>query len=254
MNKQEKTLRRLVIKTFHIKNVKIENTTKIDDKTLSFSLDLIDKIVTKTQSIKEIKVKIIPPQQHDQWTNSIMDIMPISTKVLGKLGEGITHTLTGVYVMLTGVDEAGTQVAEFGSSEGILKEKLYLNRAGTPSMDDYIISFDVTLKEGQGTNRAAILEAHKVCDTFIQSIRDKLKKIDGKRYTEKHEFYDKAKINKKKVAIVKQVAGQGAMYDNQILPNEPSGFHGGRAIIDLGNVPIILSPNEYRDGALRAMT
>ena len=27
----------------------------------------------------------------------------------------------------------------------------------------------------------------------------------------------------------------------------------GRSIIDMGNVPIILSPNEYRDGALRAM-
>ena len=36
-----------------------------------------------------------------------MDIIPISTKVLGKLGEGITHTITGVYVMLTGVDVNG---------------------------------------------------------------------------------------------------------------------------------------------------
>ena len=51
-----------------------------------------------------------------------MDIIPISTKVLGKIGDGITHTLTGVYVMLTGVDSNGVQTAEFGSSEGNLKE------------------------------------------------------------------------------------------------------------------------------------
>lgn len=53
-----------------------------------------------------------------------MDILPISVKVLGNLGEGITHTITGAYVMITGVDEEGTQVAEFGSSEGILAERL----------------------------------------------------------------------------------------------------------------------------------
>ena len=40
-----------------------------------------------------------------------------------------------------------------GSSEGNLKEQLYLNRAGTPGDNDYIISFDVTLKEGMGQER-----------------------------------------------------------------------------------------------------
>ena len=44
------------------------------------------------------------------------------------------------------------------------------------------------------------------------------------------------------------------MYDNQLFPNEPSGLNGGRSIIDMANVPMIISPNEYRDGALRAMT
>lgn len=57
-----------------------------------------------------------------------------------------------------------------------------------------------------------------------------------------------------KVVIVKQIAGQGAMYDNQLFSKEPSGFEGGTSIIDMGNVPMIISPNEYRDGALRAMT
>ena len=43
------------------------------------------------------------------------------------------------------------------------------------------------------------------------------------------------------------------MYDNRLFNDEPSGFEGGRSIIDIGNVPIIMSPNEYRDGALRSM-
>ncbi len=254
MLKKEKVYRRLVIKTYHVEHVELGDKTLIDRNSLTISSPSIDKIISKTSDIKSLDIEIIEPYKHDRWTNSIMDIIPISTKVLGKLGEGTTHTLTGVYVVLTGIDEMGNQVAEFGSSEGNLEEKLYLGRAGTPSKDDFIVSFNVTLKEGQGTNRKAIQEVHRACDLFVQEIREHLKKVDSKTYTEKHVFYDKSRIGQKKVAIVKQVAGQGAMYDNQILPNEPSGYMGGRSIIDLGNVPIILTPNEYRDGALRAMT
>lgn len=254
MKKDEIILRKLVIKSFHINEVKESEKVSLENSCLSFSLSKIDKIITKYQSIKDIKIKVIKPYEHEIWTNSIMDIIPISTKVLGKLGEGITHTLTGVYVMLTGVDEEGVQVAEFGSSEGILKNQIVKGRAGTPCEKDFIISFDITLYQGKGIQREAIIECHKACDEFIQGVRDVLKKMDGRSSTEKHQFYDKVRVGKKRVAIIKQIAGQGAMYDNQILPNEPSGFSGGRSIIDMGNVPIILSPNEYRDGAIRAMT
>ncbi|MBB6218405.1 proline reductase cluster protein PrdD [Anaerosolibacter carboniphilus] len=254
MKDEEKVLRRLVIKTYHIEEIRLGNNVSIHDNCLQISTANIDKKLTNFPQIEKIEIEIIPPKDHKRWTNSIMDIIPISTKVLGRLGEGITHTLTGVYVVLTGVDAAGVQVAEFGSSEGILKEQLCLNKAGTPADEDFIISVNITLKAGQGTNREAILKAHQACDLFIQEIREKLKKVDGRSYTEKHEFFDKIRFNKKKIAIVKQVAGQGAMYDNQLLPQEPSGFAGGRSIIDLGNVPIVLTPNEYRDGALRAMT
>lgn len=254
MRKDDIVLRKLVIKSFHVNKLKQSENFELTNDCLGFSLSKIDKLITKYQSIKEININIIKPKEHDIWTNSIMDIIPISTKVLGKLGEGITHTLTGVYVMLTGVDEDGVQVAEFGSSEGILKNQLVIGRPGTPSESDFIISFDIVLKSGKGIQREAIIECHKACDEFIGDIRALLKKMDGKTATEKHQFYDKIKPGKKKVAIIKQIAGQGAMYDNQILPNEPSGFAGGRSIIDMGNIPVILSPNEYRDGAIRAMT
>ena len=39
---------------------------------------------------------------------------------------------------------------------------------------------------------------------------------------------------KKRVLIVRQVAGQGAMYDTHLFSNEPSGVEGGRSIIDMG--------------------
>ena len=58
---------------------------------------------------------------------------------------------------------------------------------------------------------------------------------------------------KKRVLIVKQVAGQGAMYDTSLFAKEPSGTENGRSIIDMGNMPVIVTPNEYRDGIIRSM-
>ena len=56
-----------------------------------------------------------------------------------------------------------------------------------------------------------------------------------------------------KVRLIKPVAGQGAMYETHLFAKEPSGVEGGKSIIDMGNMPIIVSPNEYRDGIIRSM-
>lgn len=251
---EEKILRRLVIKSFHINKVEIGNKFSVENETLVIDSELTNEIIKKEDLIESIKINIIKPGEHNIKINTIMDIIPISTKVLGNLGEGITHTLTGVYVMLTGADTEGKQMHEFGSSEGILGEQMVFGRAGTPSKSDYIIHFDVTLKGGLPYERKLPLAAFRSCDSFIQNVREVLKEKDGREASESHEFYDKIRPNAKKVVIVKQIAGQGAMYDNQLFANEPSGLHGGVSIIDIGNVPMIISPNEYRDGALRAMT
>lgn len=50
-----------------------------------------------------------------------------------------------------------------------------------------------------------------------------------------------------RVALVRQVAGQGAMYDTMVFPVEPSGFTGGVSIIDMNNMPVFLTANEIRD-------
>ncbi|SHH01767.1 proline reductase cluster protein PrdD [Tepidibacter thalassicus] len=251
---KERILRRLVIKSFHVDKVKFGDVNKFSNGVLVVDKEISNFLIEEDELISDIKIDIISPGQYDKYVNTIMDIIPISTKVLGRIGEGITHTLTGVYVMLTGVDEDGRQMHEFGSSEGILKDKLKFGMPGTPSENDYIIHFDVVLKGNQPFERKLPLAAFRACDKFIQNFRNVLKQMDGRDATESHEFFDKMRPNCKKVLIIKQIAGQGAMYDNQLFSDEPSGLNGGISIIDIKNVPMIISPNEYRDGALRAMT
>jgi len=250
----KKVIRSLTIKAFHIEDVEISNKTKIEKGKLSISSSLITNNLFESELIESVKVKILTNKDHNCYINTIMDIIPISTKVLGRIGDGITHTLTGVYVMLTGADENGKQMAEFGSSDGVLSEQMVFGRAGTPGRDDIIIHIDVSLKGNKIFNRNLVNSAFKYSDVFIQFIREELKKLDGRNSDEVHKFEDVWNTDKKRVYLVKQVAGQGAMYDNLLFPEEPSGYKGGRSIIDLANVPIVLSPNEYRDGAIRALT
>jgi len=102
---EEKILRRLVIKPFHINEVKSGPKTKINKNELTINVSKVDELLSNCELITDIKLDIIKPGDHDREINTIMDIIPISTKVLGRIGEGITHTLTGVYIMLTGVDK-----------------------------------------------------------------------------------------------------------------------------------------------------
>ena len=82
---------------------------------------------------------------------------------------------------------------------------------------------------------------------------EKLKKFNGNQCTEKHVYNDIVRPGKKRVLIIKQVAGQGAMYDTHMFPKDPSSSIGTKSIIDMGNMPVIITPNEYRDGIIRSM-
>lgn len=250
----DKEMRRLVIRAFHVDRVEFFDSTEYRDHVLRIDKNMTENLKIDPALFESVTINIIKPGDHDRHVNCIMDILPISTKVLGGLGEGITHTLTGVYVMLNGADRNGRQMSNFGSSDGILSEQLMLDRAGTPGRDDTIIQFDVVLKDDLEFSRKLPLAIHALCDEFIQAIRDRLKKLQPRNADESHEFYDVVRPEGKKVLIIKQIGGQGAMHDNQFFPNEPSGFEGGFSNIDMLNMPMILSPNEYRDGALRAMT
>ncbi|MGM0379837.1 MAG: proline reductase cluster protein PrdD [Bacillota bacterium] len=245
---------RLVIKSFHVDNVEFGTENKIEDGELKISSSFIDRLKHQNEMIESIDIDILDTNNLNKQVNSIMDFVPISSKVLGEMGRGITHTLTGVYLMLTGADTNGKQICAFGSSDGDLEKHLALNKAGTPKKGDLIIHFDVILKELKDFNRENTSIPFEISDLFIQEFREILKNKNGNKATEKHTFYNKIKKDKKKVVILKQIAGQGAMYDNRLFCNEPSGFKGGKSIIELKNMPVYLTPNEYRDGAIRALT
>ena len=248
-------LRRLVIRAYHMDDVEFGDENKITtDGKMTITKDGLDTLAAKySEVIEKIDIQIIKPGDHDRYTNTIMDIIPISVKVLGKCGEGTTHTITGVYVMPTGVDVNGEQAHEFGSSEGNLKDMLYLNRAGTPGDDDFIISFDITFKKGMGQERYAVIDAYRMVEEWMNVFRAQLKKFEGSKATEKHEYYDRIRQGQKKVLVIKEMIAHGAMLDTWIFPDQPCGVEGGKSLIDYGAMPVMLTPNEFRDGAIKAM-
>ncbi|MEG0628551.1 MAG: proline reductase cluster protein PrdD [Enterococcus sp.] len=239
----------LKIKVFHMDEVTVGNDFRMEPTRLQIKQDFD----CEDAAIQKLTIRLLQPHQHNVETNTIMDIIPISTKVLGVLGSGITHTLTGVSVVMTGAIEEGEQMHEFGSSEGVLRDHLVLNRAGTPNAEDYIILIDLLAKKGTPFNRELCLKMFAIVDEFMQEIRERMKMLEGRFACETHVYEEKTNPGKPKVALVKQVAGQGAMYDMLLFPNEPSGFKGGNSIIDMNNMPVFLSANEYRDGAIRSM-
>ncbi|MBS5820787.1 MAG: proline reductase cluster protein PrdD [Enterococcus gilvus] len=239
----------LKIKVFHMEDVTSGDSFRLEPTRLQIKQD----VDCEDAAIQKLTIRLLPPHQHNVETNTIMDILPISTKVLGALGSGITHTLTGVSVVMTGAIEDGEQMHEFGSSEGVLRDHLVLNRAGTPNAEDFILLIDLLAKKGTPFNRELCMKMFAIVDDYLQEIREKLKMLEGKDACETHVYEDKPNPGKPKVALVKQVAGQGAMYDMLLYPNEPSGFKGGCSIIDMNNMPVFLTANEYRDGAIRSM-
>lgn len=254
----ERVLRQLLIRAYHITEITTGKKTALHISPqkygkLVLSEQSLPSYLAEEELVRSAKIRILLSEHRKVHCNSIMDVIPISTKVLGKPGEGITHTLTGVYVVLTGVDEEGTQICSFGSSDGILDEQIKFGCAGTPGETDILITFDVTLKAQAGKTRSGPVAAHRICDKFCQEIRDVLRTKKDTECTEKHTYYDIVRPRKKKVALVKLVAGQGSMYDTQLFGQEPSAFLGGRSVIDMGNMPVLLTPNEYRDGAIRAL-
>ena len=245
---------RLTVRVYHISSLEYgeENRVTLDGH-MTVCPSVAEKIREKEPLIKDISIRIIRPGEHDQHTNTVMDVIPLSTKVLGKVGEGITHTLTGVYVILTGVDEAGRQVCNFGASDGILQDKIAWGRPGTPLESDLLISFDVVLREGTWADRPGPEAIHRACDVFCQIFREQMKKFNGYKCTEKHVFQETYEPGRRDVVIVKEVSGQGAVYDTRLFGNEPCGYEGGRSVIDMGWMPVVMTPNEFRDGIMRAM-
>ena len=253
--KEPKKVRELIKKHFAIKEVKFGEKTKIEGTTLYIREDICSDAVNESDLVKSIKIDIITPNKYNTYSDTIMDVQPIATKEGdAKIGTGVTRVLDGVIVMVTGTDEDGVQIGEFGSSEGILEENIMWGRPGAPDKGEIFIKTEVVIARGTNMERPGPLAAHKATDYITQEIRNVLKTVDESLVVDTEEIDEYRRPGKKKVVIVKEIMGQGAMHDNLILPVEPVGVLGGKPNVDLGNVPVMLSPIEVVDGGIHALT
>lgn len=250
---EKKVIRTLLKKHIKITDVEISDHTAIKDGKIFIDGSIVDKAVKEDPLCVSMSLDVIYPDKRHVYTDTIMDVAPIATKVEGELGEGVTKVADGVVFMLTGVDEDGVQIHEFGSSEGFLDEKMYFGHPGCADKGDIIIRCHAVIKRLTGMTRPGPFAAHKCEDYIIQAVRNELKKYDGEVVREEV-CEDLRRKGNPRVVLVKEIMGQGAMHDNVLCPNEPCGVMGGQKNVDLGNVPIVLTPNQVRDGSIHALT
>ena len=250
---EKKVIRTLLKKHIKITDAVIGTETKIADGVITIDGAIVEKAVKEDPLCKSLKLDVIHPSERHIYTDTIMDVCPIATKVEGALGEGVTKVADGVVFLLTGVDEDGVQVHEFGSSEGYLDEKMYFGHPGCADPGDIIIRCHAVIAKNTGMTRPGPFAAHKCEDYIIQAVRDELKKYEGEVVREE-QCEDLRREGNPRVVLVKEIMGQGAMHDNVICPVEPCGVKGGQKNVDCGNVPIMLTPNQVRDGSIHALT
>lgn len=253
---EEKVVGTLTRRHIKITEVKRGPETKIEGTTLYIREGIEEEAVASQELVHQLKIDIITPDQYHTYSNTIMDVQPIATKEgEDEIGTGTTRVLDGVIMMVTGTDDNGVQIGEFGSSEGYLDENIMWGRPGAPDKGEIFIKTEVIIKEGTNMERPGPLAAHSATDVITQEIREALKKVEDESLVVDTETFNQVRRpGKKKVVIVKEIMGQGAMHDNLILPMEPVGVLGARPNVDLGNVPIMASPLEVLDGCIHALT
>jgi D-proline reductase (dithiol) PrdA len=252
--RRDRILRSLTHKYYTVRDVVLGNSTAFASGILTIDGTLTKKAEAVSPLVKKVELDVIRPDGDKHiLTNTIMDVMPVAVKRLGKIGEGETAVLDRVAFCLTGVDAKGEQIPEFGSCDGYLDEKVAFGRPGAPDAEDIIVRVNVVIAENTGMERRGPLAAHSACDVIIQSVRDVLKTTDVSASSVKT-YHDTRRYGLPRVCLIKEIMGQGAMHDNILLPNEPAGVTGGQKNVDLGNVPVMLTANEVRDGGIHALT
>lgn len=252
---EAKVIRSLTRKHYKITEVKRGPETKIEGTVLYIREGIEQEAVASQDLVNSLKIDIITPDKYNTYSETIMDVQPIATKDgEDEIGSGTTRVIDGVVMMVTGTDANGVQIGEFGSSEGILEENIMWGRPGCPEKGEIFIKTEVIIKEHTNMERPGPLAAHSATDFITQEIREALKKLDDELVVDTETFEQVRRPGKKKVVIVKEIMGQGAMHDNLILPVEPVGVLGAKPNVDLGNVPVMVSPLEVLDGCIHALT
>ena len=252
---EEILVRSLVRKHFKVTEVRRGSETKLEGTILFIREGIEEEAAASQELVEKLELDIITPEQYHSFSNTIMDVQPIATKEGDEeLGCGTTRVLDGVVMMVSGTDSNGVQIGEFGSSEGYLDENIMWGRPGCPDKGEIFIKTNVTIKEKTNMERPGPLAAHAATDVITEEIRKALKKAEESLAVDTESFNQLRRPGKKKVVIVKEIMGQGAMHDNLLLPVEPVGVLGAKPNVDLGNVPVVVSPLEVLDGCIHALT
>ncbi|MCI5868216.1 MAG: D-proline reductase (dithiol) proprotein PrdA [Dorea sp.] len=253
--KEGKVIRSLTRKHFAITEVKRGPETKIEGTVLTIREGIEADVIANSDLVKDFHLEIVTPKEYHTYSETIMDVQPIATKEGdAKIGQGVTRVIDGAIMMLSGTDEGGVQIGEFGSSEGYMDENIMWGRPGCPDKGEIFIKGNIVVQEKTNMERRGPMAAHTAFDIVTQEIREALKKLEEDLVVDTEEFVQVRHPGQKKVVICKEIMGQGAMHDNFILPVEPCGILGARANVDLGNLPVCMSPLEVLDGCIHALT
>ena len=253
--KEGKKIRELTRKHFAITEVKRGPETKIEGTVLTIREGIEQEVIDDSYLVKDFNLEIVTPADYHTYSETIMDVQPIATKEGdAKIGQGVTRVLDGVVMVLSGTDEGGVQIGEFGSSEGYMDENIMWGRPGCPEKGEIFIKGNIVVQEKTNMERRGPMAAHTAFDIITQEIRMAMKDLDESLVVDTEVFEQVRHPGQKKVVICKEIMGQGAMHDNFILPVEPCGILGARANVDLGNLPVCMSPLEVLDGCIHALT
>lgn len=250
---EDKIIRTLTKRYYSVKEVRLTDHTSYGDGVLCIDEGVLEKAAACNPLVKEVTMDVVTPENRHVYSNTVMDVIPVAAKAEGRLGEGVTNVLGGVVFVLTGMDEAGVQIHEFGSCEGFLDEKIRYGRPGSPDENDIMVRVDVRIERGTGMERRGPFAAHCACDTVVEEIRARIRSLPSETPEKEETFSDVRRTGRPRVVLVKEIMGQGAMHDNLLMPNEPCGIAGGRKNVDLGNIPLVLSANEVLDGGIHAL-
>lgn len=251
----------LIKKNYKINQALFAKETKIEGDILYIRSNLCEEAFKHANQniVLGLKIDIITPEEYKSYINTVLDVQPLSIKENGyAVGEGITRNLSGVIFTVCGKDEVGEQISEAGSCEGILSDKVFFNMPGSIDDGEIIIIVDCLIKEGERMKRPGPLACHKVADYIAEEIRSAIYNLSDEEFSSgcmnEEEFVYLRRSGKPKILLVKEIMGQGAMHEKLLLPLQPCGITGARSNIDMGNVPIMLSPLEAIDGGIHALT
>ncbi|MDO4582226.1 MAG: glycine/sarcosine/betaine reductase component B subunit [Bacillota bacterium] len=243
---------------YPIERIQFAEHTAIEGSTLFIAGGLCDEAfaLANQDIVRQMRLDIID-RDHDGYSDTILDVLPLAVKEGdAPLGAGVTRVLDGVVLMLAGKDEDGEQISEAGSSEGPLRDTILYGRPGAPDGDELIIRVSFIIKSGERMKRPGPLACHQAAEHIAEALRAALTNVaeqdfpaDALRIYEHHR-----RPAKPKVLLVKEIMGQGAMHEKLLLPLQPCGIAGARSDIDMGNLPLLLSPLEALDGAVHALT